>query len=144
MESVIGDYILEDSRSRSGRHRRSSTIMIYSRDKGVVTYSKAGEYIVEQSDYKPTYCRGWAKRVKVKVGKGDYVVYAVFTRNFLGRVKGYISAYNHRGELIYRAKYVDGVLRRSVGNPVNAWLIRLFIDVYRIPVKETHLGDENV
>ncbi|MCY0867744.1 MAG: hypothetical protein OWQ48_00720 [Desulfurococcus sp.] len=60
----------------------------------------------------------------------------------MGRVKGYIAVYNHRGEIVYKAKYQNGVLRRSIGDPVYAWLVRVYVDTHRIPVSKTVLGDE--
>jgi len=143
-EYVIGDYIVENSVSRSGRHRLLSTILIYSREKGLIPLSKAGDRVVEKNPVKPTYSRGEAYRVKLKLVRGEYALYARFVRNFLNRVKGYIAVYSYKGELLYKAKYVDGELRRSVGNPVNAWLVRVLVDQLRIPVKKTRLGDEVV
>lgn len=142
MSYITGDYVLENSRSRSGRHRRVSVLIMYSRDRGIIDSKNLSEYIVEEKSTKPIYSKGSARVIKLKTSKGDYVIYGYFTRNFLNRVKGYIEVYSYRGELIYRAKYLNGVLRRSVGNPVNAWLIRLFVDHLKIPVKEAKLGDE--
>ncbi|OYT37760.1 MAG: hypothetical protein B6U89_06890 [Desulfurococcales archaeon ex4484_58] len=143
-EYIVGEYIVENSRSRSGRHRASSVLLIYSREKGFIPLSKAKEYIVEENIVKPTYVKGEARSYKLKLKKGDYVVYGWFVRNFLGKVKGYIEVYSYKGELLYRAKYYNGIVRKSIGNPVNAWLIRLFLEKTRIPVKKTRLGDENV
>jgi len=143
-EHVVGDYLIESSVSRSGRHRAVSTLAIYSRERGFIPLSKAGDRVVEKSEAKPTYARGEAYRVKVKIAKGEYIIYGWFVKNFLNRVKGYISVYSHKGELIYRAKYVDGELRRSMGSPVNAWLVRVFTEQLKIPVKRTRLGDEVV
>ncbi len=143
-EYVVGEYVVENSKSRSGRHHVISTILIYSRDKGLIPLSKAREYVVEETSVKPTYVRGEARSYKLKLKKGDYVIYGWFVKNFLGRVKGYVEVYSYKGELVYRAKYVDGELRRSWGNPINAWLVRLFIEHMKIPVKKTRLGDERV
>jgi len=139
---IVGEYVLENSRSRTGRHRRVSLVMIYSKDKGIVDQRNLKKYIIEENIAKPVYCKGSARRIKLRVDKGDYIVYSYFTRNFLNIVKGYIEVYNYKGELLYRAKYVNGFLRKSIGNPVNAWLVRLFTDYFKIPVKETKLGDE--
>jgi len=141
-QHIVGEYVLENSKSRSGKHKLSTILYIYDREKGLTSVAKALDIIVEKKSVKPTYSRGEAYAVKLKLGKGDYVIYGWFVKNFLGKVKGYISIYSYKGELVYRAKYYDGVLRRSVGNPVNAWLVRLFIDKTKIPVKETYLGDE--
>ncbi len=143
-EYIVGEYLIENSRSRSGRHHAVSTLIIYNREKGIIPLNKADGYIVEETKAKPTYARGEAKKIKLRLNRGEYVVYGWFVKNFLGRVKGYIEVYSYRGELVYRAKYVDGELRRSRGNPVNAWLVRVFAEHLKIPVKKTRLGDENV
>jgi len=70
------------------------------------------------------------------------MIYVWFVRNFKNNVKGYISILNHRGELLYRVKYINGFLVKSKGNPVYAWLVRLFIETTKIPVKTMKLGDE--
>lgn len=143
-EYIVGEYLIENSKSRSGRHRAVSTLIIYSREKGVIPLSKANGYVVEELKTKPTYARGEAKKVKLRVNRGEYIVYGWFVKNFLGKVKGYIEVYSYRGELLFKAKYFDGELRRSRGNPVNAWLVRVFTDYLKIPVKKTRLGDERV
>lgn len=139
---VVGDYVVEDSKSRRGRHRAMSTILIYSREHGVLTLSKASDKVVEVREAKPTYSRGYAKAYKLRLEKGEYAVYGWFVKNFLGRVKGFVEVYSYKGELLYRAKYVDGVVRRSIGNPVNAWLVRVFVEAMKIPVRKSRLGDE--
>lgn len=104
---------------------------------------KPGEGVaVEEAEATPTYVVGSARLIKVSLSHGDFALYGWFVRNHLGRVKGYVSVYNHRGELVYRARYFNGVLRRSVGNPVYAWLVRVFTEALRIPVSTTRLGDE--
>ena len=141
-EYVVGEFKLEDSKSRRGKHRAKSIILIYSKDKGLIPLEKIREYIVEENSDKATYVRGTAKRVKLRLRHGDYVLYAWFVRNFRGKVKGYIEVYNYKGELLYRAKYVDKILRKSIGDPLYAWLIRLFVEKTKLPVKEYALGDE--
>ncbi|MEM3926297.1 MAG: hypothetical protein QXS23_05830 [Desulfurococcaceae archaeon] len=139
MRTIIGPFKIENSTSRSGKHVIYSNLYIYSREKGLSTFSG---FVIEESQDKPTYVKGWAKIVKIAVEPGYFVIYSRFVKNFAGRVKGYISVYNYKGELLYRGKYVDGVVRRSVGNPIYAWLIRVFVDVVKIPVTKMILGDE--
>ena len=141
-EYVVGEFKLEDSKSRRGKHRARSIILIYSKDKGLVPIEKAKEYIVEETGDRATYARGTARKVKLRLRHGDYVIYAWFVRNFQGKVKGYIEVYNYKGELLYRAKYVDKVLRKSVGDSLYSWLIRLFVEKTKLPVKEYALGDQ--
>ncbi|MET1160792.1 MAG: hypothetical protein ABWW65_07520 [Thermoprotei archaeon] len=141
-EVVVGDFVVENSRSRSGRHHAVSVLVIYSREEGVIPVTKASDRIAGVEPAKPTYVRGDAKAYKIKLKRGEYLIHGWFVKNFLGRVKGWINVYNYRGELVYRAKYINGVLRKSIGNPVNAWLVRVFVEYLKIPVRETHLGDE--
>lgn len=139
---VVGDFLIESSRSRSGRHLAASTLLIYDKNIGVIPLTKASNLIIEEKSSKPTYAKGTGKMIKVRVSKGDFIVYGWFVKNFLGKVKGFITIYNYRGEAIYRARYRDGVLRRSFGEPIYAWLIRIFIDINKINVKESKLGDK--
>lgn len=139
---VVGGFILEESRSRRGKHLAKSVVYIYSKDSGLVPIDKADEYTVTREPGKPTYVRGKAWKIYLRLRHGEYVIYGWFVRNFLGKVKGYISVYNYRGELVYRAKYCDGVLRKSTGDPIYAWLVRLFVEKTKIPVKKIILGDE--
>ncbi|MEL9908885.1 MAG: hypothetical protein QXP97_07970 [Desulfurococcus sp.] len=138
--SSIGYFKIENSRSRSGKHAASSTLLIYRRGIGVVKPGR--ENIIEETEARPTYVKGSAKSIKITLAHGDFAIYGWFVKNYMGRVKGYISVYNHRGELVYRAKYLNGVARLGVGSPVYAWLARIFIEALNIPVSKTHLGDE--
>ncbi len=142
-EYIVGEYVLENSRSRTGRHRLSSILLIYS-EKGLLPINKASERIVGEEKVKPTYSRGEARKVKVKVVKGEYIIYAWFVKNFLGKVKGYIEVYSYKGELLYRAKYFDGVIRKSKGNPIHSWLVQVFVEKYRLPVKKQVVGGRSV
>ncbi len=141
MQSVI-EAVEEKSRSRTGKHVARRLVYIYSRDKGLIPLSKEPDRITRREDAEPTYKEGEAEKYLVKLEHGEFLIQARFVKNFLGKVVGEISVYNYKGELVYRAKYRDGELRRSIGNPVYAWIIRLFVEKLRIPVKKTRLGDE--
>ncbi len=141
-ENVLKGFIVEDSRSRSGKHIAKSLLFIYKKNSGLVSVSKAGDKIVNIREAKPTYAKGSAKEYSLILEHGDYAIRVWLVKNFLGKVKGFIEVYNHRGELVYRAKYYDGELRKSIGNPIYAWLVRLVVEKLRIPVKKTRLGDE--
>ncbi|ADI32066.1 hypothetical protein [Staphylothermus hellenicus] len=141
---VVGGLKIEESRSRRGKHIAKSVAYIYSRTKGFIPVDRASEYVVSREPDKPTYVKGSAWKLYIRLNHGEYVVYGWFVRNFLGKVKGFISVYNYRGELLYRAKYYDGVLRKSIGDPIYAWLIRLFIEKTRLPIKKMRLGDEKI
>lgn len=141
-EVVVARLYDEDSRSRSGRHLSKKRAYILLRDNGLKPVSKLADRIVKMEEAKPIYSRGKAVCYYVRLGHGDYAIQVWLVRNLWGRVKGFIEAYNYRGELVYRAKYYDGELRRSTGNPVYAWIIRLVAQLLKIPVKKTRLGDE--
>lgn len=135
----VGNFKVERSVSRSGRHLLHSTVFIYKKNAGLVPYTKC---LVSEQKVKPLYSKGDAKIVNVKTEHGDFVVHVVFVKNPANRVKGYISVYNHRGELLYRAKYLNGFVVKSKGNPIYAWVVRLFLEAVKIPVTGTKLGDE--
>jgi len=116
-----------------------SNVYVYSKSNS--RFNPYDSYIVSSTEAKPIYVRGSARRVSLRVEKGDYIIYVWMVRNFKKRVKGYILLFNHKGELVFKAKYSDGALRRSLGSPVYAWLIRMFVEQFKIPVSEIRLGD---
>jgi hypothetical protein len=139
LKLVLGDFRVESSKSRSGKHVLISTLLVYKKKEGLVPYTKC---LISEAPISPVYREGSAKLVKIEVDQGDLVVYVRLVKNFKGVVKGYLEVYSSRGELLYRAKYSSGVVRFSKGNPVYAWLVRVILDVVKIPVKATYLGDE--
>lgn len=132
-------FKVEKSQSRTRKHFLFSTVYIYRKKEGLLPYTKSR--FTEQVS-KPTYTRGEAKLVTLNVEHGDLVLYAWFVKNFRNKVKGYISIYSSKGELLYSAKYLNGYVVKSKGNPLYAWLVRLFLDAHKIPVTATNLGDE--
>ena len=139
MKLILGDFRVESSKSRSGKHILVSTLLVYKKKEGLVSYTKC---LLSEIPVSPVYRNGSAKLVKIQVDHGDLIVYVYLVKNFKREVKGYVNVYNSRGELLYRAKYSSGVVRYSKGNPVYAWLVRVVLDVVKIPVKATYLGDE--
>lgn len=135
----VGGLRVERSSSRSGKHLLYSTVFVYKRDMGLIPYTKC---LSSEQKVKPVYSKGEAKTVNVKIGHGDFVVHATFVKNFVKKVKGYISVYNYRGELLYSAKYLNGFVVKSKGDSVYAWLVRLLLEAVKIPVTGTKLGDE--
>lgn len=133
-------FKVENTRSRTGKHQCVSMVLIYKKGVGIV--KPAREHIASEAAARGTYVRGEAKRVELLLSPGDFAIYAQLVKNYLNRVKGYITVYNHRGEMVYRAKYSNGYLRKSAGNPVFAWIVRLFVEAAKIPVKGYALGDE--
>ena len=140
--NVLSGLIDEESRSRSNRHICRKVSLILLKNNGLKLLSKMPERVLEKTETKPTYAHGRAIKYKVKLEHGDYAIQISLVKNLWGKVKGWISVYNYKGELVYRAKYVDGELRRSIGNPIYAWIIRLVAEELHIPVKKTRLGDE--
>ena len=112
---------------------------MYRKDLGLIPYSKR---VFDEQVIKPIYSKGTSKLINVNVDRECFIIYAWFVRNFKGRIKGYISVYNYRGELLYKANYRDGVLVKGKGNTLYAWLVRLFVQVSKIPIKTIKLGDE--
>jgi len=130
---------IERSKSNSGKHVLNSTLYVYKKDRGLQPYTR---FVVSEEPARPIYAKGEAKQVKVSIDHGDFLVHVWFVRNFKNNVKGYISILNHRGELLYRAKYLNGFVSKSKGSPIYAWLVRLFFEATKIPVKAMKLGDE--
>lgn len=141
-ESVVKGLVEEESRSRSGKHICRRIILIVTKGGSIISLTKEPVRILSKREVKPTYVLGKAFEVTVRTDPRDYVVQVSLVRNFLKRVKGYISVFTGTGQMVYRAKYVDGELRRSLGKPAYAWIIRLVSSAINIPVKATTLGDE--
>lgn len=141
MQSSIESLVLrvEKSRSRSNKHIYTSSVFVLKKAIGLVPYVKC---TLSEEKIKPIYAVGEAKLVKVKADHGDFVIHVYFVKNYMNRIKGFVDIYNHKGELLYRAKYINGFLVKSRGNPIYAWLVRLLFDSLKIPVRETRLGDE--
>ncbi|MFZ8790798.1 MAG: hypothetical protein ACO2OS_00740 [Thermosphaera aggregans] len=138
--NIIGDFLIENSRSRSSKHVSSSILLVYKKGKGLVKPS--GDIVVEEKEGSPTYAKGRAKLIKVKLDHGDFAIYGWFVKNYLNRVKGYVEVFNHKGVLVFKARYSNGVLTRIAGDSVYAWLVRVFAEAVRLDVYKTRLGDE--
>lgn len=132
-------FKVEKSKSRRGKHVLYSTVYVYKKKEGLIPYTKV---VFSEQPTNPTYSRGEAKIISLALDHGDLVVYAWFVRNFRKQVKGYISVYSSKGQLLYRAKYKNGFVVFSEGSPAYAWLVRLFLELQKIPVTATRLGDE--
>ncbi|MEM4482109.1 MAG: hypothetical protein QXK88_01000 [Desulfurococcaceae archaeon] len=139
MSQVAAVFRVEQSHSRSKKHTVYSTLYVYKKRTGLVLYKKCP---FSWEKIKPIYSRGEAGVVSVSVDPGDFLIYTRFVKNFRGKVKGYIGVHSYRGELLYRAKYIDGYVTKSKGNPVYAWLVRILLQTTRIPFKTLKLGDE--
>lgn len=138
----VSGLVVEESRSRSRKHLAKKIVVVLKKNGRLLDVMKHSELVAGEKEGKPLYARGWAKNIDVILEHGDYVIQIVFIRNFLGKVKGVIEVYNHKGELVYKAVYRDSELRRSRGNPLYAWIVRFIAEKLRIPVKGTRLGDE--
>ncbi len=138
---VVIDLVDEESISKTKRHVARKIALILLKDNGIKPVQKLKERITRIEDIKPIYSGGYAKRYYIMLSHGDYAIQVSFVKNLWGKVKGFITVYNSRGEMIYRAKYDNGFVRKSVGNPVFAWIVRVVIDALKIPVKKLELGD---
>ncbi|MEM4717349.1 MAG: hypothetical protein QXE81_01135 [Desulfurococcaceae archaeon] len=141
MQSSLEPLIfrIEKSRSRSSKHIYTSSVFVFKKAIGLMPYTKCS---VSEEKIKSIYAVGEAKLVKIKPDHGDFILHVYFVKNYLNRIKGSINVYNHRGELLFRAKYINGFLVKSKGSSIYAWLVRLLFDLLKIPIKETKLGDE--
>ncbi len=133
--SYVLEAVEEYSKSRSGKHILRRIILLYIKDKGLIPISKARDRIAGVYEASKTYRRGSAKKYVVKMDHGDYLIDARFVKNFLGKVKGEVRIYNYKGELVYKAKYIDGEVRRSTGSEIYEWLLKIFFEQLKIPVK---------
>ncbi len=140
--NVLAGLIDEESRSRSNRHICRKISLLLLKNNGLKLVSKMPNRVLEKTEIKSTYAYGKAYKYKIRLEHGDYAIQISFVKNLWGKVKGWINVYNYKGELVYRAKYVDGELRRSIGSPIYAWIVRLVVEELHIPVKKTRLGDE--
>ncbi|MEZ0394558.1 MAG: hypothetical protein ABWK00_05920 [Desulfurococcaceae archaeon] len=140
MSAVVGDFVIERSRSRTGKHALVSQLLLFSRGTGLSRLPESR--ILSREAARPTYSRGTSERVRVVARPDDALLYVWLVRNFRGKVKGYITVFSGRGEPIYRARYDDGRLARSFGEPAHAWLVRLAAQALGLAVRETRLGDE--
>lgn len=138
MEGPSLSFKLESSESRTHKHKVYSEVYIYRKDAGLLKLDKAS--IESEIETRPLYAKGSSKIVKIVARPGDYILYFWLVRNFRREVKGYISVFSHRGELLYRAKYVNGILRYSMGNKLYSWLVRVLVDQVKLPVKKFEEG----
>ncbi len=125
----------ELSKSRSGKHAVRKLVLIVSKHKGV---RKA-----ECSDIKITsrvYSRGWARECHVELGEDEYAVQVFLVKNLYGHVKGVIEVYRSDGTMVFRAVYRRLKLRRSMGDPKYAWIVKTVADYLKLPVKRYNLG----
>ncbi len=127
--------IEELSKSRTGKHAVRRLVLIVSKHKGV---RKA-----ECSDVKITdkvYSRGWARECHVELGEDEYAVQIFLVKNLYGHVKGVIEVYRNDGTMVFRAVYRRLKLRRSMGDPRYAWIVKTVADYLKLPVKRYNLG----
>ncbi len=142
LENVLLGLVDEESRSKSGRHVCRRIPLILTKEHRLVPVNRVGDRIADQREAKTTYSKGRAVEYKVRLLHGEFAIQVSLVKNLWGQVKGWITVYNCRGEIVYRARYVEGELRRSIGNPIYAWIVRLVSGKLKIPVKRTRLGDE--
>ena len=127
--------IEELSKSRSGRHAVRRLILIVSRHKDVRSAKCSKTRLV-----KSVYSRGWAQECVVELGEDEYAVQVYLVKNLYGHVKGVIEVYRSDGTMVFRAVYRRLKLRRSMGDPKYAWIVKLVADYLKLPVKRYNLG----
>ncbi len=127
--------IEELSKSRSGRHAVRRLILIVSRHKDVRSAKCSETKLV-----KSVYSRGWARECVVELGEDEYAVQVYLVKNLYGHVKGVIEVYRSDGTMVFRAVYRRLKLRRSMGDPKYAWIVKLVADYLKLPVKRYNLG----
>lgn len=125
----------ELSKSRTGKHAVRRLILIVSKHKGV---RKAECSDVKNSN--KVYSRGWARECYVELGEDEYAVQVFLVKNLYGRVKGVLEVYRNDGTMVFRAVYRRLKLRRSIGDPRYAWIIKVVADYLKLPVKRYNLG----
>ncbi len=127
---------LEKSRSRSGKHAVRALALLVS-EKGDVMEPRPRM----TNRAKPLYRKGEAYEAFYNVPDGWYLVYVWLVRNLRGHIKGYIEVYDGEGRLLYRAVYRRLKLRRSMGDPRYAWVVRRVAEYLKLPIKRVNLGD---
>ncbi len=128
------ELVEERSFSRSGKHAVRRLVLVVSKE-GV------REPEARRIRVKPLYVKGEAYLLKdVRVGEGEYLVQASFVRNLRGHVKGTMEVYTGDGALVYRAVYRKLKVRRSMGDPKYAWVVKKVVEHLKLPVKRMSLG----
>ena len=126
--------VLEKSKSRSGKH--AFVRLVAKVDLGT---NEVKEVLQATGGSPPrTYSKGVSKEVNVKYGDNEAVIIVNMVKvphpNPKRKVKGTVEVYVN-GELVYRAKYVKGVLRGSYGDPKYFPLVKAVFKELKIPVK---------
>lgn len=126
--------ILEKSRSKSGKHAFVRLAARVNLDTNEVI-----EVIQPTGSSPPkTYSEGISKEVNLKYGNKEALVIVSMVKvphpNPKRRVKGTVEVYSN-GELVYKAKYVKGILRGSAGDPKYFPAVKVVFEKLQIPVK---------
>ena len=104
--------------------------------------SKAGVKEAEGevvSEERPLYSVGFARKVRVRLGRGEYLAVLKLVRNPRGVVKGYVEVYDASGVVVFRAAYRKLKLRRSFGDPKYAWVVESLVRHLKMPIKRLNL-----
>ena len=126
--------ILEKSKSGSGKHafvRLAAKVDLRTNEVKEVLQASGGSP-------PRTYSKGASKEVNVKYDEDEAIVVVSMVKvphpNPKRRVKGTAEVYVS-GELVYKAKYVKGILRGSYGDPSYFPLVKAVFNELKIPVK---------
>lgn len=124
---------VERSTSRSGLHVRISTYLVVSRGCVRVVPTETSK-----TPTNPTYARGEAYEVALKVAKDNYVIAVDMRRNPQKKVKGDIIVYSWDGNVLLRAVYRKlkiRVVECHVNESVAEELVRCVYNLLKLPVK---------
>jgi len=121
----------EKSRSKSGLHHRRILFMVLTQECRNVDYE-----VIEVKSLKPTYAKGYAKELKIKVPNYAFVIQLDFRKNIKGHVLGDVYIYDYEGNLLGKAVYRK--LKVRLVRYVSKELIELIKCIFRLlklPVK---------
>jgi len=130
-----GDLVIlceERSESRRGLHKRRRIPLVVRSD-GTI-YSAVGL----KRPVKPLYAVGEAYEVLVSPREGELYIQVDLTMNPRKRVKGYITIYDARGNMLIRAKYERLKLRLSKGLSRYGRLVEQVAKHLKMPYKNVN------
>ncbi len=115
----MAEYLVEATKSRSGKHAARRILIVHERDGGVriVSNPSVGE------SARGTYARGAAGRVVLHPGSYRYAVWAQLIMGPRLRVVGRFDVIDSKGNIVLRAVLRKRKLRRSCGDEKLWWLV---------------------
>ncbi|MEB3779472.1 MAG: hypothetical protein GSR85_04495 [Desulfurococcales archaeon] len=117
------ELIVEASKSRSGLHAERKLALIVDAGGRV---RRVDERVGAPSDR--VYSRGYSRRIKVELKPGEFGVQVRLVKNSRGHVKGAITVYSHKGDIILEAVMRRRKIRLSRGDPSYSWIVERVIE----------------